>query len=105
MEFKSDNISLLLNPITINETEINITLIDYVFAEKYTDDKGIHYSKNESRKLYGNPYLSSINALYKNPVSRRDDIINLCYFLIDLYLGSLPWVNLVKMKLKNIELN
>lgn len=94
LDLKSDNISLLLNPITVNGSEINITLIDYGFAEKYMDDKGIHYSKNKSAKLYGNAYLSSINALCKNPVSRKDDIINLCYLLIDLYLGSLPWVNL-----------
>ena len=40
-------------------------------------------------------------------VSRRDDIINLFYLLIDLYLGSLPWVNLVNDEngiKKNIEL-
>ena len=63
--------------------------------------------QNMNQKLYGNSYLSSINALYKNPVSRRDNIINLCYLLIDLYLGSLPWVNLVNDEngiKKNIEL-
>ena len=63
--------------------------------------------QNMNQKLYGNSYLSSINALYKNPVSRRDNIINLCYLLIDLYLGSLPWVNLGNDEngiKKNIEL-
>jgi len=53
----------------VDDYEINITLIDYGFVEKNTDDKGIHYSKNKSAKLYGVLYLSSVNTMHRNPES------------------------------------
>ena len=58
-----------MNPRTVDGYEINITLIYYGFVEKYTDDKGIHYSKNKSAKLYGVLYLSSVNTMHRNPES------------------------------------
>lgn len=94
LDLKCNNIAILLNPIKIKEYEMHLTLIDYGFAERYMTKNGIHYSKDDSAKVHGNSYLSSVNALCKNPVSRKDDIINLCYLLLDLYLGSLPWVDL-----------
>ena len=94
LDLKCNNIAILLNPIKIKEYEMHLTLIDYGFAERYMTKNGIHYTKDNSAKVHGNSYLSSINALSKNPVSRKDDIISLCYFLVDLYLGSLPWSDL-----------
>lgn len=69
---------MLLNPRAVDDYEINITLIDYGFVEKNTDDKGIHYSKNKSAKLYGVLYLSSVNTMHRNPESWKDNIIILC---------------------------
>ena len=94
LDLKGDNITILLNQIKIKEYEMNLTLIDFGFAERYMTKNGIHYRKDNSAKVHGNSYLSSINALSNKPVSRKDDIISLCYFLVDLYLGSLPWSDL-----------
>lgn len=94
LDLKCDNISILLNKKNIEGYEINLTLIDYGFTEKYADDNGNHFSKEESPKVHGNIYFSSINALSKSAVSRKDDMLSLCYLLIDLYLGSLPWLNI-----------
>lgn len=88
LDIKDDNIALLSKPIISKNISTHITLIDYGFCEKY--DK----KEENSPRIHGNITFSSINALGGHPVSRKDDIISLCYFLVDLYLGSLPWDNI-----------
>ena len=90
LDLKCDNISILLSPIKIYNTEMHLTLIDYGFSEKYINSDGSHYTKDKSVKVHRNSYLASINSLSKNAVSRRDDMISLCYLLIELYLGNFP---------------
>ena len=97
-DLKSDNMALLLEENNFNNDSINITLLDFGFAKKYTDNNGTHKSKNDCPKSHGNIYLSSINSLSGNPISRRDDIISLLYFLFDLYLINLPWSDMDKGK-------
>ena len=90
LDLKCDNIAIFLNPIKIKENEMNLTLINYGFVERHMAKNGIHYRKDNSARVHGNSYLSSINTLSNKQVSRKDNIISLCYFLFDLYLGSLP---------------
>ena len=85
IDFKDDNIALLCKPIKFKKIYNSITLIDFGFCEKYYKDEVY------APRAYGNTCYSSINALSGNPISRKDDIISLCYFLADLYLGYLPW--------------
>ena len=91
LDLKDENISILSNPIKIGKYIQNITIIDFGFCEKY--DK----YKPKWPKGYGNMYFSSINALKRMPVSFKDDIISLCYLLIYLYYGYLPWDNISNM--------
>ena len=76
----------------------NIILIDYGFCEKISNDK------NKAPKEYGKKSYSSINALKGNPISRKDDIIVLCYFILDLFSGSLPWDNIQSDKNRKEEI-
>ena len=85
IDLKENNISILFKPITQQKKINNLTLIDYGFCEKYNKDK------NKSPKIHGHSSYASINSLKKNAISRKDDLIALCYFLVDLINGSLPW--------------
>ena len=74
----------------------NIVLIDYGFCENY------HKKENDSPRIHGSAYYSSISALSDNLVSRKDDIISFYYLLADLYNRSIPWkvflMNIVIMR-------
>lgn len=93
VDLKNDNIAILCSPIKIKKHSQKITLIDYGFCSQYTDNKGLHLEEINSSRLHGNAYFASLNSLLHNTISRRDDIISLCYLLADLYLGKLPWSN------------
>ena len=85
IDLKDDNIVMILKAIKLKNRINNITLIDYGFCEKYYKDD------IDAPRAHGNICYSSINALSGVPVSRKDDIISLCYLLADLYHGYLPW--------------
>lgn len=107
LDLKCDNLVLLDNPIKYNNFVSNITLIDYGYCVKYINNEGSHLSQQNSPKKHGNIYYASINSLEGNAISRKDDIISLCYLLIDLINGPLPWSNLstdYKSKKKTIKL-
>lgn len=97
LDLKDDNAVILYQPITYKKICNNIILIDYGYCEKYYKEENI------SPRVHGNIRYSSINALSGNPVSRKDDIISLCYLLADLYLGYLPWENISDEYNKNEE--
>ena len=90
LDLKEDNISLLLDTIKNKNNDINISLIDFGFCVKYTDDEGNHLPEKRCKVRIGNTYYSSINALEGKPVSRKDDLVMLCYLLLNLY-KKLPW--------------
>ena len=85
IDLKENNIALLCNPITYRNKTNNLILIDYGFCEKFNTNE------NKSPKGHGHPSYASINSLKGNAISRKDDIIALCYLMIDLYCGELPW--------------
>ena len=75
-------------------------LIDYGLSKKYIDSKtGEHVIYKNNHKLNGTARYASIHALEGYELSRRDDLESLCYVLIYLLKGSLPW-NRLKTKNK-----
>ena len=47
--------------------------------------------KEKAPRINENLYYSSVNSLSDKPVSYKDDILAMCYYLIYLYKGKLPW--------------
>lgn len=98
LDLKADNIAILFEEKFLNEEKIHITLLDCGFGVAYLDRNGNHKDLNNSEKKHGNIYFSSVNSLRNKPISRRDDLISLVYFLFDIYLQGLPWANLGESK-------
>ena len=72
-------------------------LIDFGLSKKYKNPKtGEHIKYFNNHRLNGTARFASIHALEGYELSRRDDLESLCYVLVYLLKGSLPW-----MKLKN----
>ena len=70
-------------------------LIDYGLSKRYIDSKtGEHIKYKNNHKLNGTARYASIHALEGYELSRRDDLESLCYVLIYLLKGSLPWTRL-----------
>lgn len=68
-----------------------IFLIDYGLAKKYRNTHGKHIPYREGGKLVGTARYASVNSHKGLQLSRRDDIISLCYILIFFAKGKLPW--------------
>ena len=59
-----------------------LKLIDFGLATKYLDATGNHIQMEKRHNFLGNLALSSSHAMNFNAVSRRDDLISLCFLLI-----------------------
>jgi serine/threonine protein kinase len=88
-DLKLDNVMVgygqrLSKKITTESVFSNCTLhlIDFGFATKYKDRKGVHNPKVQIDKFRGNMIFASRNQLQFYATSRRDDLISLCYVLI-----------------------
>lgn len=68
-------------------------MIDFGFARKYRDSEGIHDSEVYSGLFRGSLRFASLNAHAGKQLSRRDDMESLCYMLLYLIMGHLPWEN------------
>jgi len=70
-------------------------LIDFGLSKKYIDLKtGEHVKFKNNHKLNGTARFASVHALEGYELSRRDDLESLCYVLIYLLKGTLPWARL-----------
>jgi len=77
-----------------NSNTFPICLIDFGLSQSYIDyemHKHVDFGINDG--FYGTPKYASVNALMKNRISRKDDIISLFYSLVELIEGDLPWPN------------
>ena len=70
----------------------DIHIIDFGLAKKYVDHRGFHLEEEQSSTFEGNLSFSSYNGQNLRSLSRRDDLISLCYLLIYSLEGSLPWL-------------
>ena len=70
-------------------------LIDFGLSKKYIDSKtGEHVKYKNNHRLNGTARYASVHALEGCELSRRDDLESLCYVLIYLLKGTLPWSRL-----------
>ena len=70
-------------------------LIDFGLSKKYIDPKtGEHIKYKDNHRLNGTARFASIHALEGYELSRRDDLESLCYVLVYLLKGSLPWARI-----------
>ena len=95
IDLKENNLAMLVKPLEYLKQTFNLILIDYGFFEEFNKDK------NKSSKKYGHSSYASINALKNNNISIKDDIICFCYFLLNLYIGYLPWDDIKNDNNKN----
>ena len=88
-DIKPDNF-LIGNP----DTSL-IYLIDFGLAKKYMSSRtGKHLKFSINKKWSGTSRFASANTLRGVVQSRRDDLESLCYILLFIMKGSLPWDNI-----------
>ena len=70
-------------------------LIDFGLSKRFIDSKsGEHVKYKNNHRLNGTARFASVHALEGYELSRRDDLESLCYVLIYLLKGSLPWTRI-----------
>ena len=79
----------------IGNPDINtIYIIDFGLAKKYMSSRtGKHAKFCINKKWSGTSRFASANSLRGVAQSRRDDLESLCYLLLYLMKGNLPWDN------------
>ena len=65
--------------------------MDFGFATKYLDKKGMHLPSKELESYRGNMLTASLNHMEFKSTGRRDDMISLLYLVIYLLNKGLPW--------------
>ena len=73
------------------DTYENIYLIDFGLSLCYRDIDGVHIKKKSNREIVGSINFISINIHEGTTATRRDDLISICYVIIYILYGELPW--------------
>lgn len=67
-------------------------MIDFGLAKKFTfDESGEHIKLTKNAKFAGSVRYCSIMTAVGMSAGRRDDMESLCYTLVDIGTGGLPW--------------
>ena len=66
-------------------------LIDYGICQSYCNEDGSHKKQVPTNRFRGSMMFASKTAFEKTTQSRRDDLITMCYVLLKLVKGRLPW--------------
>ncbi|KAJ3126428.1 hypothetical protein HK098_007561, partial [Nowakowskiella sp. JEL0407] len=69
-------------------------LIDFGLSQKYVDEFGKHvkdFRAQRNRPKTGTARYASINVHKGRDHARRDDLESLCYVIIEMAIGKLPW--------------
>ena len=69
-------------------------MIDFGLSKQYINPDGSHISMNYLKGLIGTARYASINAHFGFEQGRRDDIESVCYLMVYLAKGTLPWINI-----------
>lgn len=77
-----------------NKSLHKLRLIDFGISRKYQDDNGQHIKQVKETLFKGNLIFASVNALNYDTLSRRDDLISLCYVLVYLMDDDLPFMRI-----------
>jgi serine/threonine protein kinase len=87
---------LKLSNFTIGRKEKNnkIYLIDFGLGKKYMDRDKNHINFKEQKKFVGNVKYCSLNCHQLYEQSRRDDLESVCYIMMHMVKGTLPWLNI-----------
>lgn len=94
--------------------ENKLYCIDFGLSKKYVKKNGDHNSFKKGHRFCGTARYASISAHKGYEQSRRDDLESICYILVYLYKGKLPWqgikdpdkikrYDLIKEKKENIK--
>ena len=75
-------------------TRNRVYIFDFGLSKKYMSPTGDHVPYREGGHLVGTARFASINTHRGIEQSRRDDLESLCYTLIYLTKGRLPWQNI-----------
>lgn len=68
-----------------------LALIDFGISNKYLDEAGEHIEMKLERMFRGNFIYASKNAFNFTTLGRRDDFISLCYMLVLMLDGNIPF--------------
>lgn len=81
-------------------------LIDYGICVPFRDSEGQHIKFEENVAFRGNVIFSSKNALMEYSLSRRDDIISMCYMLAFFLNTNFRWIEMqrpVKQQMEKVR--
>jgi hypothetical protein len=67
-------------------------LIDFGLARKYIDGQGNHLPEKNERVFKGNIVFASKHLFNMKTPSRRDDLMSLCYLMIYMITGDIPFI-------------
>lgn len=81
-----------------HKDEREIFLCDLGFAKAWRNKDGSHVARKELQIAVGTSRFSSINNHKHTRYSRRDDMEEVAYLLINCLAGSLPWADCAKIK-------
>jgi serine/threonine protein kinase len=90
-DLKPDNI-LLASGNWYSKQSTKMVLIDFGISKTWQDENGKHIPFKKTNVFAGNLLFASRNAFLNKELSRRDDLISLCYLLVFLVNGALTWV-------------
>lgn len=71
-----------------------LLVIDFGFAKRFLNNLNEHVEFKEGKKMIGTARFVSVNTHLGKRQSRRDDLEALCYMLIYLGKGTLPWLHI-----------
>ena len=86
-DLKPDNIIMGLG-----DTSNIVHIVDFGLTRPIIDHRtGAHIPFTTNKNMIGTCRYVSFNSHLGYEVSRRDDLISLCYIAVNFYKGELPW--------------
>ena len=82
----------IAQPLDFNGIIDDIRIVEFGLAKRYVDHSGVHLSEEQPSSFEGDLVFSSHHGQNLRSLSRRDDLISLCYLLIYSLEGNLPWL-------------